>query len=153
VESAHEAAAAVARLRLPPAGVRGYGARRAAFRPPAAPPTCVLQIETAAGLDRAEAIAATAGAGAIVVGCADLSHALGEPLRFDSAAMAAALAAVEGAARAAGVPFGVAGLPPELVPPGAEWVIAGSDIRIVDAALAAAAAAARQEEELSCPST
>jgi 4-hydroxy-2-oxoheptanedioate aldolase len=146
VESARVAVAAVARLRLPPAGRRGYGPRRLAVRPAPEPPACVIQVESPAGVGAAAEIAAVPGVGALVVGCADLSFELGEPLAFDTPAMAAALGAVQRAAREAGVLFGVAGLPAERVPPGAELVITGCDVRIFDAALAAAAAAARQEE-------
>lgn len=152
VESGAQAEEAVARLRLPPAGVRGYGPRRLALRPELAPPACVAQIESEAGVCAAREIAA-AGVDAVVVGCADLSYALGAPLQFDAPELRTALDAVEAAARAAGVRFGVAGLPADRVPPGADVVIAGCDVRIIDAALAAAAAAARQEEELPCPST
>jgi 4-hydroxy-2-oxoheptanedioate aldolase len=153
VESAAAAAAAVARLRLPPDGRRGYGPRRLAIRPLLEPPACVLQIETPEGVAAARRIAAVPGVDALVVGCADLSYELGEPSRHDAPALAVALAEVERAARDAGVRFGVAGLPADRVPPGADLVITGCDVRIFDAALAAAAAAARQEEELPCPST
>jgi len=154
VESAAAAKEAVARLRLPPAGVRGYGPRRLAVRPALAPPACVLQIETQQGVDEAHAIAAVDGVDAVVVGCADLSHELGEPLMFDTPAMCSALAAVADAARAAGVTFGVAGAPRVGLPPDTGLIVAGCDVRIFDAALAdAAAGALRQAEEAPCPST
>jgi 4-hydroxy-2-oxoheptanedioate aldolase len=154
VECVAEAEAAVARLRLPPAGIRGYGPRRLAVRPSLAPPDCVLQIETLRGVEEARAIAAVDGVDALVVGCADLSHELGEPLLFETPAMCSALAAVGEAARAAGVTFGVAGVPRASSPPDTGLVVVGCDVRIFDAALAdAAAGALRHVEEAPCPST
>ena len=141
VESAAQARAAVDRLRPPPAGARGYGPRRLAVRPPADAPGCVLQIETARGVRSAGEIARVDGVEALVVGCADLSHELGEPLRFDSPALQDAVVEVQEAADGAGIGFGVAGLPPDAVPEAAALVITGSDIRIFDAALEEAAAA------------
>jgi 2-keto-3-deoxy-L-rhamnonate aldolase RhmA len=114
----------------------------------------VLQIETRRGVAAAAEIAAVPGVDALVVGCADLTHDLGEPLCFDSPALRAALATVRAAARDAGVVFGVAGLPEAAPPDGAGLVITGSDIRLFDAALARAAAAALAlDEDLACPST
>lgn len=154
VESAGEAEAAVARLRLPPAGTRGYGPRRLAVRPMLAPPACVVQIETLRGVEQAGAIAAVDGVDALVVGCADLSHELGEPLLFETPAMCSALTAVGEAARVAGATFGVAGAPRMSLPPDAGLVVVGCDVRIFDAALSEAAAGAlRQVEEAACPST
>jgi 2-keto-3-deoxy-L-rhamnonate aldolase RhmA len=153
VESAEQAAEAVARLRPVPAGSRGYGPRRLAVRPGPERPGCVLQIETRRGVETARAVAALPGVDALVVGCADLTHDLGEPLCFDSPELRAALAAVHDAAKEAGVTFGVAGLPDAAVPEGAGLVIAGSDIRLFDAALARAAAAALSlDEGVACPS-
>jgi len=147
VESAEQAAEAVARLRPAPAGSRGYGPRRLAVRPGPERPGCVLQVETRRGVEAAAAIATVPGVDALVVGCADLTHDLGEPLCFRAPAVAAALAAVHDAAERAGVVFGVAGLPDAEVPRYAELVITGSDIRLFDAALARAAAAALSLDE------
>jgi 4-hydroxy-2-oxoheptanedioate aldolase len=152
VEDAADAAAAVAALRLPPAGTRGYGPRRLAVRPLAQPPACVLQVETVRGVEQARAIARADGVSAIVAGCADLSHELGDPLRLDGPALHEAIGIVRDAADAAGVTFGVAGLPAALVPAGVELVVASCDIRIFDAALAATARRA-DEQEVAWPST
>jgi 2-keto-3-deoxy-L-rhamnonate aldolase RhmA len=141
VESPEQAAEAADRLRPAPAGSRGYGPRRLAVRPGPERAGCVVQIETLRGVEAAPAIAAVPGIDALVVGCADLTHDLGAPLCFDSAELDEALAAVREAAEAAGRVFGVAGLPDGLVPERAGLVIAGSDIRLFDAALAGAAAA------------
>jgi 2-keto-3-deoxy-L-rhamnonate aldolase RhmA len=154
VESADEAAEAADRLRPAPAGSRGYGPRRLAVRPGPERAGCVVQIETRRGVEAAAAIAAVPGVDAVVVGCADLTHDLGDPLCFDSAGLRAALAAVREAAEEAGVVFGVAGLPDAAVPERARLVITGSDIRLFDAALAGAAAAALAlDEDAACPST
>jgi 2-keto-3-deoxy-L-rhamnonate aldolase RhmA len=154
VESAEQAVEAVARLRPAPAGSRGYGPRRLAVRPGPERPGCVLQIETQRGVEAVTAIAAVPGVDAIVVGCADLTHDLGDPLSFDSPALHASLATVRGAAAAAGIVFGVAGLPDAEIPDDAGLVITGSDIRLFDAALAHAAATAQAlDEPTTWPST
>jgi 4-hydroxy-2-oxoheptanedioate aldolase len=154
VESADQAAEVVSRLRPVPAGSRGYGPRRLAVRPGPEHPGCVLQIETRRGVETAAAIAGVPGVDALVVGCADLTHDLGEPLDFDSPDLRAALDAVRAAAERAGVVFGLAGLPDAAVPDDAGLVITGSDIRLFDAALARAAATALAlDEDAACPST
>ena len=154
VETADHAADAVARLRHAPTGARGYGPRRLAVRPGPERPSCVVQIETRRGVAAARAIAAVPGVDALVVGCADLTHDLGEPLCFDSAEVRASLAAVREAAEGASVVFGVAGLPAGAAPEGAGLVITGTDIRLFDAALAQAAAAVLSlEEDSACTST
>ena len=153
VESAEQAAEAVARLRPVPAGSRGYGPRRLAVRPGPERPGCVLQIETRRGVEAAAAIAGVPGVDALVVGGADLTHDLGEPLCFDSPHLRASVAAVRRAAEQAGVAFGVAGLPDAAVPDGVGLVITASDIRLFDAALAHAAATALSLEDAACPST
>jgi 2-keto-3-deoxy-L-rhamnonate aldolase RhmA len=147
VESAEQAEEAVARLRPAPAGSRGYGPRRLAVRPGPERPGCVLQVETGRGVEAAAAIARVPGVDALVVGCADLTHDLGEPLCFGAPALGAALAEVHEAAERAGVAFGVAGLPDAEVPAYARLVITGSDIRLFDAALARAAATALALDE------
>ena len=147
VETPDQAAQAVARLRPAPAGSRGYGPRRLAVRPGPERPGCMVQIETRRGVATAGAIAAVPGVDAIVVGCADLTHDLGEPLCFDSAAMRTSLTAVSDAAERAGIVFGVAGLPAGEAPEGAGLVITGTDIRLFDAALARAAAEVMSLEE------
>jgi 2-keto-3-deoxy-L-rhamnonate aldolase RhmA len=113
IERAEEAAALVRRLRYPPAGERGFGPRRAGGygrRPVAAEtPCCTVQIESAAGVDAAAAIAGVDGVDVLVVGCADLALALGGEPGVLSAALGEAARAVKLAARAAGKAFGVAG--------------------------------------------
>ena len=147
VETAEQAAEAVRRIRLPPAGARGYGPRRVAVRPCVEPPSCVVQIETMRGVEDAGRIASVDGVDALVVGCADLSHDLGEALVFDTPRMRSAIDAVQAAARSGGTRFGVAGVPAGNVPADADVVIVSCDIRIFDAALADAAGAAQEAGE------
>jgi 2-keto-3-deoxy-L-rhamnonate aldolase RhmA len=144
VRSLGEAEAIVRRLRHAPEGVRGYGPRRLAIWPRAEQPVCALQIEDLAGVHAAAEIARVPGIDALVVGMADLSFELGEPLVLDAPPLRSAIDAVRAAAAAAGVRFGLAGLPVEAVADaGADLVVVGSDVRLLDGALAAAVAAAR----------
>ena len=143
VETAEQAAALVAALRYPPAGVRGFGPRRAGGygRVPrywAAPESRVAltaQIESAAGVAEARAIAAVDGVDTLVVGCADLSLALGAPMDLGAAALRRAVATVAGAAAEAGVAFGLA-VPDDpravaaLAPPGTAVLICSADVRV-----------------------
>jgi 2-keto-3-deoxy-L-rhamnonate aldolase RhmA len=109
VESADQAGDVTARLRYPPAGRRGYGPRRAGRSADPAEPACLVQIETPAGVAAAHEIARVPGVDALVVGCADLSFAVGAPLELDGPELRAAAAEVRDAARATGTAFGVAG--------------------------------------------
>lgn len=79
VESGEEAARAVAACRYAPDGVRSFGAIRPG---PAEPPLCLVMVETRAGLEHAEEMAATPGLDGIYLGPSDLSLGLGlEPRR------------------------------------------------------------------------
>ena len=86
VQNAAEAQAAVASTRYPPAGIRGYAStsrssrfgRIADYHAKCAAEICLLvQIETAAGLENLEAIAAVEGVDGIFIGPGDLSASLG----------------------------------------------------------------------------
>lgn len=145
VRCAREAEAIARRLRHAPEGVRGYGPRRLAVWPRAQQPACVVQIEDLAGVHASHAIAEVDGVDALVVGVADLSFELGEPLVLDAPPLRSAIDAVRGAARQAGVRFGLAGLPVEAAAGAdADLVVVSSDVRLLDGALAAAADAARE---------
>jgi 2-keto-3-deoxy-L-rhamnonate aldolase RhmA len=113
VESAAEARLLADRLRRPPRGSRGFAARRASGYGRAGgtrrDPLCIAQIESAAGVEAAEEIAAIDGIDALVVGCADLALALDGALEPHSPRMREAIAHVQGAAVAAGIASGVAG--------------------------------------------
>jgi 2-keto-3-deoxy-L-rhamnonate aldolase RhmA len=145
VRSRDEAEAIVSRLRHAPEGVRGYGPRRLAAWPRAEQPACVLQIEDLAGVHASGEIARVEGVGALVVGFADLSFELGEPLELDAPPLVSAIDAVRRAAAAAGVQFGVAGLPVAAASSEADLVVVASDVRLLDGALAAAVDVVRSE--------
>jgi 4-hydroxy-2-oxoheptanedioate aldolase len=116
VDTPQQAQRIVASLRYPPEGTRGYGPRRANrygrdvayHREERSRPACLLQIETAAGVEHVEAIAEVAGVDGLLVGPADLSFSLGTPLDPFSPVMAAALARIDAAAHAAGTPLALA---------------------------------------------
>jgi 2-keto-3-deoxy-L-rhamnonate aldolase RhmA len=109
---------------------------------PVAPrPELWAQVESAAGVAAAGAIAAHADA--VVVGAADLSFALGVPHDLAAPAVAEAVAAVRAACGRAGVPFGLAG-PLDAAPPallaGAAVLVHATDARLCAAAVDDAAA-------------
>jgi 4-hydroxy-2-oxoheptanedioate aldolase len=156
VESAAEAAAVCARLRHPPAGARGFGPRRAGrygrvarfWSSAEAEPACLVQIETPAGVAAAGEIARVAGVDALVLGCSDLSLALGRPQELDAPAVRQAAATVGAAAREAGAGFGVAGAgqPADLAAlagPCADLLVYSCDVRLYARAVDHAAADVR----------
>lgn len=91
VDSAEDAAAAVAAARYPPAGIRSYGPVRSQLRIGPEPAvanqdTVVLaMVETPLGLANVEAIAATPGVDGIYIGPSDLTLAVGGAFPFDPA--------------------------------------------------------------------
>lgn len=144
VRSAHDAQEIVRRLRHAPEGTRGYGPRRLAVFPRTEPPACVLQIEDLAGVHASGEIARVAGVDALVIGLADLSFELGEPLTLDAPRLRSAVDEVRSAAAAGGVRFGIAGLTADdAAGAAADIVVVSSDVRLVDGALAAVARTAR----------
>jgi 4-hydroxy-2-oxoheptanedioate aldolase len=156
VESAAEAAAFVARLRHPPAGSRGFGPRRAGGygRVPAfwasaeAQVECTVQIETPAGVEAARAIARTDGVDTVVLGCADLSLALGVPQQLDAPALVDAARRVADEVVRADRWFGVAaGGDPRpiaaLAAGRADLLLFSADVRLYAAAVDEAVSALR----------
>ncbi|MGV1050332.1 MAG: aldolase/citrate lyase family protein [Solirubrobacterales bacterium] len=142
------AEAVVRRVVHPPEGTRGWGPRRLALRGrgerrPASPPSIWVQAESAEAVERAGEIAAVAGVDAVCVGLADLSVALGAPLRMDSPALAEAVATVAAACRAAGTALALAGpldgAPAELLAH-ASILVHGTDAKLCARAVDAAAA-------------
>jgi 4-hydroxy-2-oxoheptanedioate aldolase len=83
INSAEDAAAAVAACRYPPVGIRSYGPTRAMLRIGPAPADAnetvivLAMIETRDGLANVEAIAATPGIDGLYVGPSDLTIAVG----------------------------------------------------------------------------
>jgi 2-keto-3-deoxy-L-rhamnonate aldolase RhmA len=137
VESAGEAAAAVAAAHYPPRGIRSGGA----MRPLADFPAYLaatrekllvsVMIETRAGLDHAAAIAAVPGVDLIFIGTGDLGLALaGEP----ADALETAVGTIRAVAEAAGTPCGVftgtAEAARDRIAQGFHFVVADDDIRL-----------------------
>ena len=118
--TSHDGAGAAAPASGLPAATSHDGAGAAAPASPA-DPLLLAQIESAAGVEAAEEIAAVDGVDALVVGCADLALALDGGLAPTSARVREAIAHVQGAAQAAGIASGVAG-PND---PGLLWELAG----------------------------
>jgi 4-hydroxy-2-oxoheptanedioate aldolase len=152
VESALQARAVVARLRYPPAGVRGFGPRRAArygrtgafWAAPESRVQCTVQIESPAGVSAAGEIAAVDGVDAVIVGCSDLSLELDAPQDLRAPRLRSAVADVAAAASRAGVRFGLAAAGDveaiaDLAAGGADLIVYATDARIYSAAIDAAA--------------
>ena len=156
VETPEEAARVVGLLRFAPGGHRSLPAPLPQFgyRMPPAPAfmeqaeaeTVVIpMIESRAGLGAVEAIAATPGLDALMVGTNDLAADLGLPGQLDHPTVRQAFARIAAAARAHGLRFGVIGVPePLLATLGfdlvASLVVATNDINLlVDGAVALAA--------------
>ena len=111
VDSAAECAAAVAAAHYPPKGRRSAGGARstgmfAEYQVAAAAHLLVaVMIETQAGVDACEAIAATPGLDMIFIGPNDLSLAIGHAM--GSPAFEAEVARILAAGKAAGTPVGI----------------------------------------------
>jgi 4-hydroxy-2-oxoheptanedioate aldolase len=148
VESGAEALRAVAACRYAPEGVRSFGALRSAGE---ARPLCFVMIETRAGLETAEEIAATPGLDGIYIGPSDLSLSLGlQPtLRLEHPPVLDAIDRVRRACDAAGILCGLHCLAPEDVAErrahGFALITAGHDTIYLQQGLARALAVARGE--------
>jgi 2-dehydro-3-deoxyglucarate aldolase/4-hydroxy-2-oxoheptanedioate aldolase len=153
VEDAGAASTFARRLRYAPAGDRGYGPRRAGgygrsagfLRSDAARVECIVQVESPAGVEAAEAIAAADGVDAVVVGCADLSLALDVPQDLSAPPLREACDRVAAAARRAGIRFGIAAggdveAVAALAGERADMVLYSADVRLYAAAVDATAA-------------
>jgi 4-hydroxy-2-oxoheptanedioate aldolase len=116
VNTAEDAAAAVAASRYPPTGIRSYGPTRAGMRigpTPAEADAAVVvlvMIETAEGLANVEEIAATPGLDGLYIGPSDLNLAVGGASPADPAvsdAFESALRRVRSACEANGLAAGL----------------------------------------------
>ena len=116
VNTAEDAAAAVAACRYPPLGVRSFGPARSGLRigplPVEANDAVVVlaMIETPQGLANVEAIAATPGLDGLYIGPSDLTLAVGGAGPGDpavAAAFGAALERIRGACEANGLAAGL----------------------------------------------
>jgi 2-keto-3-deoxy-L-rhamnonate aldolase RhmA len=124
VQTADEAAHAVAATRHPPEGVRGMAAMGRASRFGTAPDffrnanhavAVVVQLETPHAIERLEEIAAVPGVDALFVGPADLSGHMGHAGETTHPAVMTLMAEAAERARAFGVPIGTVGASPEVV--------------------------------------
>lgn len=116
VNTAQEAARAVAACRYPPAGTRGFGPQRADGYGSVAltdylsraesEPWVVLQIEHVEAVRNLEEICAVPGVGSLLVGPFDLSASVGRPGDINHPDVAAQLEAIGRVARAHGTPLG-----------------------------------------------
>lgn len=161
VSSAREAADFVSWATYPPGGTRGmamgvahdaYGADgagsvKAVIERANRRRSVIIQIETRAGAEDADAIAAVDGVDCLWIGHMDLSCSLGVPGRFDHPDFAAAVAKVRDAAKGRGKAFGrLAGSPGEarrLAAEGYDTLGLCTDIGAVRAQLAAGVEALR----------
>ncbi|WP_424968980.1 HpcH/HpaI aldolase family protein [Dinoroseobacter sp. S76] len=120
IDTAEDARAAVESLRYPPAGTRGFGPfiahsrwgtpmldYRAGIEPALC---CILLVETRAAVENIDAIVEVEGIDMIIPAQFDLSTALGVSGQFDHPEFQAAVAKVEAACRAKGIPLGGVGL-------------------------------------------
>jgi 2-keto-3-deoxy-L-rhamnonate aldolase RhmA len=160
VDGADEAERVLQRMAYPPRGSRGFAARRASdygrrtgMRPP---PVCMVQVESAAAVDAAEAIAEVSGVDALVVGCADLALSLGGDVGLRSPGFRDAVTRVQDAAEAAGVASGIAGpddpaLLAELAGGRSTALVLAADVRIYARALDTGAQTLRRELALRAP--
>ncbi len=146
VNTAAEAAAAVAACHYPPRGRRGmaaaivrgadYGLRAAEYIESAGTALLVMcQIESAEAVENVTAIAAVEGVDMLFVGPFDLSASVGHPGQPDHPEVRALIARVEAAAQAAGTRLGAIPTPErsaaELVAAGYELIIADADVLLL----------------------
>ncbi|WP_431857441.1 aldolase/citrate lyase family protein [Azospirillum sp.] len=144
VESAEEAASAVASTRYPPHGVRGYSAapRASGFgRIKDYPQVCerelavLVQIETRKGLDNIEAIAAVDGVTGLFIGPGDLAAALGHVGNPKHPEVQAAIEDAIARIRKAGKPVGILSadeaLAKRYIELGCTFTAVGSDLGIL----------------------
>jgi 4-hydroxy-2-oxoheptanedioate aldolase len=146
VESGEQAARAVAACRYAPEGVRSFGALRGGA---SEPPVCLVMIETRAGLERADEIAATPGLDGVYIGPSDLALSLGlQPtLRLEHPPVLEAIERVRAACDARGILCGLHCLAAEDAAEqagrGFALVTAGGDLPHLRDALGRALATAR----------
>jgi 2-dehydro-3-deoxyglucarate aldolase len=147
VESAEEAAGAVAATRYPPQGVRGVSVSMRGNRFGTVPDyrnisneniAVVVQIESRTGVDHIEEICAVDGVDGIFIGPSDLAAGLGHFGNPAHPEVQEAMRYVFGTAKAAGVPFGILA-PAEddarrYLEMGATMVAVGSDLGLFRAA-------------------
>ena len=162
VDDAIEAARIVRAARFAPDGGRGFGlvypdqlARGvgAAIEAAESGTIVIAQIETPAGLEHVEEIAATPGVDVLWLGQFDLSVAMGIPGLFEDPGMRAAEERVLAACAAAGVAAGIlvasVDVARSMLDRGFRMIALGSDIDLYGGALRAGLDALRPQEGLS----
>ncbi|RBI59152.1 aldolase [halophilic archaeon] len=140
VETADEARELVRAVRYPPDGIRGVASGRASgygrdfeeyVRTADGTNLTIVQIETEAGLENAEAIAAVDGVDALFVGPADLSCSLGVFSEWESTGLADAMKRVIEAGHRSNTPVGTLTVDPDDVETrleqGFDFLIVGKD--------------------------
>jgi 4-hydroxy-2-oxoheptanedioate aldolase len=150
VESAEEAARAVAACRYAPDGERSIGLLRGA--PGGGEPLCLVMVETRAALERVEEIAATPGLDGIYIGPSDLalSHGLQPSTRLDLQPVVEGIERIRAACADQGILCGLhcldaADAARYSAAGGFGLITVGHDLRHLKAALDAALATARGE--------
>ncbi len=116
IESAEDAARAVAACRYPPRGMRSFGPVRASAVIGSADPEdldrealCLVMVETREGLERVEEISATPGVDGVYIGPADLAVSLGlaPSLEIQEGEHAEAIRRIREACREASIAAGI----------------------------------------------
>lgn len=145
VDTAEEAAAAVAAMHYPPKGVRGVGsalARSARWNgvdnyllEASEKVSLTVQIESATAVENAAAIAATEGVDAVFVGPSDLAASMGLLGQQNHPDVVAAVAKTFADVKAAGKPVGVNAFnldqAREYLEQGASFVLIGADVQLL----------------------
>ena len=148
VESADEARRAAAAVHYPPVGLRSWGPTRSAFGLGADPATvngevlCLVMIETAEGVARANEITTVPGVHGVYVGPGDLAVSLGlDPVTGPKDERhRGAVAEICKACATAGIAAGITGDPVTEAGRGFRMVTVGSDVAFLKSGLAAARA-------------
>jgi 4-hydroxy-2-oxoheptanedioate aldolase len=109
VDTAEDAALAVAACHHPPRGTRSFGPTRLAWNPLDAPQQCIVMVETVAAVEAAPAIAAVDGLDGVFVGPWDLALSAGvsPSAQLDDPGYEQLLRRVVQACRANGLPVGI----------------------------------------------
>lgn len=115
VDSAEEAAAAVAACLHPPRGTRSYGPVRAPWHPPRTDPVCVVMVETRDAVAALPDILKVEGLGGILIGPSDLALSFDMPVaaQHGEAAYDDLVRSIAEPCRAAGMPVGIFTASPE----------------------------------------
>lgn len=145
VSSAQEARAAVAAAQYPPHGIRGVGSALARsgrwnrvdgyLAEAAEHVSVIVQVETAAGVEAAEEIAAVPGVDGVFVGPSDLSASMGLLGQQSHPDVVAAVRRTFEAAHQAGTAVGVNAFDPQVArsyaDDGAQFILVGADVALL----------------------